>query len=114
VDIIPAAPEYLINLIEAIADQVARMLVYPFDQIGELGKRSRHKKSMCKFGIGKTVVIFADQSVQIGGTTAWIGYDKDRLLDLDLPVARKEYLIYQPENKMNELIERILKYEKKG
>jgi hypothetical protein len=113
-DIVPAAPEYFIDLIKAIPDQIARVLVYPFDQVGKLGKRRRHKKSMCKFGIGKAVVILTDQPVQIGRAAAGIGYDKDRLLDLDLSVAGKEYLIYQPENKMDELIERILKYKKQG
>ncbi len=67
---------------------------------------------MGKFGISKPVVILADEPVQIGRTTAGIGYDKDRLFDLDLPVPEKKYLIDQPENKVQELIEGILKDEK--
>jgi hypothetical protein len=67
---------------------------------------------MRKFGISKTIIVLTDQSVQIGSTAAGIGYDKDGLFDLYLSVFKKENLIDQTKEEMNELIEEKLKDEK--
>jgi hypothetical protein len=112
VDIVPASPEYLIQFIEAIADQIACAAVYPLHQISKARERGRHKKGMCKLGIGEAVIILADQPVQIGRAAARVGYDKDRLLDLHLPVSAEKDLIDQPEKKVNELIDEVHEDEK--
>jgi hypothetical protein len=67
---------------------------------------------MGKFGIGKSVIVHTDQSVQIGSATAWIGYDKNGLLDLYLSIAEKKYFIQEPEDHVQELIERKLENKK--
>ena len=107
VDIVPASPEYLVQFIEAIADQIACAAVYPLHQIGKARERSRHKKGVRKLSIGEAVIILTDHSMQIGRTAARIGYDKDGLFDLHLPVSPEEDLIHQSEKKMNELIDEI-------
>jgi hypothetical protein len=112
VDIVPPTPEDLIQFIKAIANKIPGMTVYPFHQIGELGKRSCHKEGMRELGIRKPIIILADQTVQIGRTTAGISYDKNRLSDPDLFIPAKKYLIDQPEKKMDELIEEKLKNKK--
>jgi hypothetical protein len=111
-DIVPSSPEYLIYFIEAIAYQVSGAAVYPFDEIGKFRKGGGHKESMGKLGIGEPVIILTDEPVQIGSTTARIGYDKDRFFDPDLPVPGEKHLVQQSENKVQELIEEKLKDKK--
>jgi hypothetical protein len=95
--VIPSSPEYIISLVQSLSDQVTRMAVYPFDEIRKFRERYRHKKCMGELGIGKTVVIHADYTVQVGRAASRIGYDKDRLLDSGFPVPRKNISIDQPE-----------------
>ena len=67
---------------------------------------------MCEFGIGKTVIICADDAMQIGRSATGISYDKDRLFDLDLFVFEEKDFIDQAEQYMYQLIEKIKEYEK--
>jgi len=111
-NIVPASPKNLIQFVEAIPYQIAGVLIYPSYHIGKMSERCRHEKCMCKFGISKSIIVLTDQSVQIGRATAGICYDKDRFFDLYLSVFKKENLIDQTKEEMNELIEKKLKDEK--